>query len=286
MSKRQRGITEAVIARRIKEGRGKGRGIDYKPWLTTQDVPSDGLAHRKSSWTVGREHQLMSTLELHYMFIFDWFSSIIDIREQFPLLPLKDTMAIAEELGINHPVDPETKELNVVTTDFVITIRDGDSHIDRAVAVKPAAKLQDPRVIEKLEIERTYWRTAGVDWCIATQKDLNPHFVANVQFLHDYHQLPEESLSEQQLADIITTLSQHIHTPIALTQIAANCDTALGLVRGTSLPVAYHLIATRQWYINLRVPLNPSKPLAFCPPLPSDCADMHEMVMSRGDVTE
>jgi hypothetical protein len=44
MAKRKRKMDESVIERRIKEGRGQGRGKDYKPWLVVQDVPSTGLA--------------------------------------------------------------------------------------------------------------------------------------------------------------------------------------------------------------------------------------------------
>ncbi len=40
MAKRKRTLTDKLIEKRIKEGRGQGIGADYKPWLTVQDVPS------------------------------------------------------------------------------------------------------------------------------------------------------------------------------------------------------------------------------------------------------
>lgn len=48
---------------------------------------------------------------------------VIDIREQYPLLPLKDTLEIANELGIEQPKHPQTKEPIVMTTDFLITYK-------------------------------------------------------------------------------------------------------------------------------------------------------------------
>jgi len=33
-------LTEPKIQKWIKEGRGDGRGRDYKPWLTVRDLPS------------------------------------------------------------------------------------------------------------------------------------------------------------------------------------------------------------------------------------------------------
>ncbi len=46
----------------------------------------------------------------------------MDIREQFPLLPIEETIIIAEELGIKHPTDPNTGEPVVMTTDFLVTV--------------------------------------------------------------------------------------------------------------------------------------------------------------------
>jgi hypothetical protein len=38
MAKRKRENTPDIVERRIKEGRGTGRGGHYKPWLLVQDV--------------------------------------------------------------------------------------------------------------------------------------------------------------------------------------------------------------------------------------------------------
>ena len=42
--------TQAKFERYVKEGRGKGRGKDYKPWITIQDFPSVGRASRLPGW--------------------------------------------------------------------------------------------------------------------------------------------------------------------------------------------------------------------------------------------
>lgn len=43
MSKRKRSPS---IDKKYKEGRGQGLGVDYKPWVTIQDVPSLGRVTR------------------------------------------------------------------------------------------------------------------------------------------------------------------------------------------------------------------------------------------------
>ncbi len=101
MAKRKRENTPDIIDRRIKEGRGAGRGGDYKPWLLVQDVPSQGLASRVKGVKTGRVHHLLSQLEHRCFLILDWSEQVTDIREQYPLLPLKETFALAESLGIN-----------------------------------------------------------------------------------------------------------------------------------------------------------------------------------------
>src|SRR5258706_60153 len=141
MAKRQRNLNEALIERRIKEGRGQGRGKNYKPWLTVQDVPSIGLATRILGWTTGREHQLFSLLELKDFLTKDWANHVVDIREQFPLLPIEETLAIAQRCGIRYPTVPGTKQPIVLTTDFVITVANGLERIEQAPAVKYSADL-------------------------------------------------------------------------------------------------------------------------------------------------
>ncbi|GAV10819.1 TnsA endonuclease [Paenibacillus sp. NAIST15-1] len=60
MAKRKREITQAKIERFLKEGTGQGNGKDYLPWLSVQDVPSQGRATRGIGWTTGRRHELFS----------------------------------------------------------------------------------------------------------------------------------------------------------------------------------------------------------------------------------
>src|SRR5260370_42609278 len=167
MGKRNRSVTKKVKEKRKKEGRGVGTGKDYKPELRIQDVSSIGLASRVRGWTTDRIHHLLSKLELMVFFTFDWPTTVTDIREQFPL-DLEETKAIADQLGIRHPRDPKTKELVVMTTDFVVTVRNGIHESIHAYTVKYVAKLASRRVMEKLQIEPIYCTRRCVSWRIVT----------------------------------------------------------------------------------------------------------------------
>ena len=54
---------------------------------------------RIKGWKSGRVHHLLSLLELRWFYVLDWNLEVIDVREQYPLLPLEETLAIAADRG-------------------------------------------------------------------------------------------------------------------------------------------------------------------------------------------
>src|SRR5947209_10687716 len=95
MSRRRRKWTAAVIQSRIAEGRGQREGGHYIPWHLIQDFPSIGRVHRIRGLKTDRIHHLFSDLELNAFFVFDLTQLILDIREQFPLFDIEETLEIA-----------------------------------------------------------------------------------------------------------------------------------------------------------------------------------------------
>ncbi|HEY9694168.1 MAG TPA: TnsA endonuclease N-terminal domain-containing protein [Oculatellaceae cyanobacterium] len=261
MAKRKRTTTEKTIEKWLREDRGQGRGKDYIPWLSIQDVPSQGLATRKKGWKTQRVHHLMSNLELDYFYILEWSLAVHDIREQYPLLPLEETLLIAEHLGISHPKDPKTQEPIVMTTDFLITVRQKIGTIEQARTIKPAQELQSQRTLEKLEIERCYWQERSIDWGIVTEREIPKILAKNVAWLHPRFSVEDLSpLSKNDIERIARALNLSIfkyHAP--LSDITSECDIQLGLNPGTSLSVVRHLIANRQWLVDLNQPIQPSE---------------------------
>ena len=153
----------------IKEGRGQGVGKDYKPWLFIQDVPSSGRATRLKGIKTGRQHEFLSDMESDYFYILEYSDSVVDIREQFPLLSQEETLLIANEAGINHPKSPQTGKHIIMTTDFLITKKGiNGENVELARTIKPKEDLLDRRVLEKFEIEKRYWQKRGIEWGIVT----------------------------------------------------------------------------------------------------------------------
>lgn len=264
MAKRKRAINERTIKRRLKEGRGQGRGADYQPWLHIQDVPSQGLATRIKGWKTGRCHHFLSKLEWHYFYILDWSPIVCDIREQYPL-ELNETLAIAERLGFVHPTDPRTRQSVVMTTDFVNTIDQAGKLLDQARSIKYSRELSSDRTLEKLEIERVYWTERDIDWGIVTEHEVEPVLPANVSWVHAYR----EAAALSPVTDEIIRRVQAVLTPrvneqrTPLRDLTDACDDQLGLSPGVSLSVVRHLIANKRWQVDMRQAINTSQPLVF-----------------------
>lgn len=107
MSKHSRVWNQSIFEKYLREGRGRGDGPGYMPWIRIQDFASNGVVSRVKGRKTGRIHHLMSNNELAYFYLLDWSDSVLDIREQYPLL------YITEKL-INLPAKPSLNSLGLI----------------------------------------------------------------------------------------------------------------------------------------------------------------------------
>ncbi|MBL0385550.1 TnsA endonuclease N-terminal domain-containing protein [Tumebacillus sp. ITR2] len=251
MSKRDRTWTEEKIAKYIKAGRGLGEGRHYKPWLTVQDVPANSRAHRIPGNKIGRTHHLMSDIERDYFYILDWLDEVIDIREQFPL-ERELTTKIAEQKNIKHSVDVKTRTPLVMTTDFLITLRRDNKVFHIARTIKPAEKLNDPRVIEKFEIEREYWATKNVSWAIATERGMPTVLCGNLEAIRSYLHVDEET--QEVAGEFLRYLSKSKAS--TLSEAFREFEQMHFLESGAALLCFKHLLIAKTISINLSERIN------------------------------
>lgn len=162
--------------RALKNGYGLGKGSNYKPWFRVQDVPSRGQSAKIRGIKTQRTHHTLSLSETQLFYISEFSDNVVDIREQFPLIPLSLSVKIAKEIGVEHPRIPHTGQLNVITTDFLLTcIKSGQtSYI--AFNVKPEDEVNNLRVLEKVDIENQWWKLLGVDF-----KEFVPNELTRIQ---------------------------------------------------------------------------------------------------------
>lgn len=265
MAKRKRENNEKQNEKKKKEKRGEGYFDQYKPWLKIQDVASTGLATRIKGIKTGRPHHLLSTLELDYLYLLDWSEEVIDIREQFPL-DLPETIALAQEANLIHPPRSNPSRPIVMTTDFLITVRQPVGTKEVARTVKYSKDLADKRVLEKFEIERLYWKERNTDWGIITELDINKTLVKNIKWLYRFREagsLPS-AITPSKIPELIDFMLPSIRkkqTP--LRTVTKACDEEFGLLSGNSLALIRHLLAARKWKVDMLKLIQPEKPLNF-----------------------
>ncbi len=250
MSPSKYDMSEAKIARWEKEGRGTGTGINYKPWLETFNVPSQGRKDRPKGIKTGRIHHLLSKNEEKTFRIYDLSLWIKDIREQFPI-PRDETEIIASKFGIKHPRYPKTTISTVMTSDFQLTIQRNESIYDVVRTVKEIADLNNLQTLAKLEIERLYYLSHNIDWGIIIAEHIPKYLADNCMYWIDYFLFDDLQIERPVLDDIYMYLTPQVKKKeTKLYDLAHECDRRLHLRRGTSINGALHFIASRQWNIN------------------------------------
>lgn len=253
MARRRYAFDEKKRERFLKEGRGAGHGAEYKPWLMIQDVSSSGRSTRIFSFKTEREHHLLSDLETGLFMLVDWSDCVRDIREQYPL-DRDVTRMLAAKMGIVHPRDRHTRTDIVMTTDMVVDVVSEGVVRSIALSVKPAKKLDDPRTLEKLELERRYWARDEIAWYLVTEKDLPRVRIANLRWLHEMQSLenlkvPYEGYWADRVGKFLNEFSRVRGGLIEdfLLHLQKRC----GFSEGEGMIVLRHLAANKQLGINL-----------------------------------
>lgn len=171
---------------RLKQRRGEidiTRPENYTAWLHTRECcKGHGTRHiiRDLFYAV-RLIYLMSDLEKKVYYTLRSRPDIVEIFEQYPLLPLSETEELCIKYGIRHPRKQGSKYNNTMSTDFLILQKDEDGNVKFvACAVKPSSKLKNKRVKEKIFIEEKYWERCGIEFGVMTEKDVDSVYVKNV----------------------------------------------------------------------------------------------------------
>lgn len=110
MSKRAR---TSKTEKWIKEGRGSGIGADYKPWLHIQDVSLKGRSTRLKGIKTNRQHEFLSDLEQNYFYLTEYSDFVVDIREQFSLLPFFWATSYTQDVTLTAPPHHERMDYSI-----------------------------------------------------------------------------------------------------------------------------------------------------------------------------
>jgi len=253
LAKHHRTWHQSSYEKRLRNGRGQGEGAEYIPWITVQDFSSYGSASRVKGWKTERVHHFMSKWELRYFYLLEWADNVLDIREQYPLLDVFRTVDIAKRADIRHPTDRKSGFPFVLTSDFFIETTNGFA----ARTVKMSDELANPRVLEKLEIERRFWNENGIDWRLVTDKEIRIQRASNIAWVHTAMSLDGFQFDSMTRSVFLKELMWQLQeTTLPIATICTRFDQSNGVPAGTGLLLAKHLIANKKVHFDLDAPID------------------------------
>ncbi|MGJ9381849.1 TnsA endonuclease N-terminal domain-containing protein [Salipaludibacillus sp. CF4.18] len=262
---RHNSITVSKIEKIKKQGRGQGFGEDYKPWLTIRNVKSRGFKNRINGWKTNRTHHLFSNLELSFLFWLESMPNVLDIRERYPLLPVEETIQIADELGVKHPFDRKKQEHIVMCTDFLVEHEFQNETFFKAYSVMTDNGLSGTSVLRKTMVERMFWQNQGIAFSVITESDIPKKLANNIDWLwraKDIEYLPIRDLKELLVVEeVLSDILKDSLLPLAKACLLG--DKKLEIKPGTSIQFVKHFIFHRYWEVDLKVILTTGQPLQF-----------------------
>jgi hypothetical protein len=196
-----------------------------------------------------------------------------NIREQYPLLPINETLEIAKDLGVVHsyrrPKGRAAKYI-VMTTDFLLDVETAEGTRYVARAVKQHDELvENDWILEKLEVERQYWLRRNVDWGIITDLDFDHTMAENITKLLAPHKTLEWRLdysAEELNALVVDFVEMTISWQETVSKLLHTFEQRHHMPEGTSPSLFWYILANRYLITDLTQPLNLSRRLNLLRP--------------------
>lgn len=257
--------TEQKISEWIREGRGRGEGAAYKPWLTVQDVPGNlGRCHRVPS-RFGRPIHLLSDVEARVFYAVERSRTVLEAQEQYPI-DRATSQAVARALGIRHPCYPGTNIPCVMTVDLMVTMRGRAGGVRVGIDSKTRDQAEDPRVIEKLELTRGCLAESGSRHLILFDSQIPKQLVRNLEWIrsgrpHEKEVLPYPAYLEEATERLHRYLSSALFAKKPLRIVCDEFDQVTGQRTGTALRAAKLLIDSYLLHVDLNGDFLPDRPL-------------------------
>jgi len=114
-------------------------------------------------------------------------ASVVDIREQFPILEIARSIALCAEVGLQHKLMAGRPE--PYTIDFLITENIDGEEIVRAASIKSFEFELKPKDHAKLSLEYRWCEENGIPWELVDWSDFQDPIAALsvLRFLRQWH---------------------------------------------------------------------------------------------------
>ena len=221
--------------------------------LKVTTFSSKGRATRIYSYKTKKIHHLQSDNQLRFFLILEWINQVKDIQENVELKHLEATMDNIENLRLDKFTNKENY-LYQLHTNFFISIIRNKCEEQVAISVKSLSELERKTVIEKMEIERRYWKAKGISFHVITEKEIDKQFVENIKWVRESF-IDKSIEKKEELKEKLYYFLQE-YKEKRIMDALNNFNEDEKLKAGTALFILRYLIAVREVEINMKEKLD------------------------------
>lgn len=220
-----------------------------------------GRSSRIYSHKTKQIHHLLSDNQLRFFLLLEWSDKVIDIKSNVYMDNLQQYLGEEiEYLRLDKFMNKENGKIYDLYTSFLINV-DKDTHKeDIAISIKNSSNLNTKTTIEKLEIERRYWRAKGIKFYIITDKEINKIEVDNINWCRET--LIDKSIEDKNKLALELYNFIKMYKGEILNDTLHLFDSINDIKTGTALFMFRYLIAIKKIEINMKEKLILDKPIS------------------------
>lgn len=210
----------------------------------------------------GRHHCLLSGNERRVALLLAWDDDVLDIQEQFPLLPVSLTQTLAAARGIRHPMQDgfprertlDFKVLHARLGWLGLSFKPEDEVNGKNGESERAAR----RKQDLLELERAYCEMVGWRWALVSEGDVPDVRARNLDILRERWTLNLAEVGPEKHSEIADRVAAYLARGAALAEACYRTETAMRLPEegGSAIAVCLNWLARKRWSLDLDVPLD------------------------------
>lgn len=222
--------------------------------LKVTTFSSKGRATRIYGYKTKRIHHLQSDNQLRVFLLLEWNDTVKNIEENVELRDFESVIDDVDNLRFDKFSDKETGQLYQLHTNFLVTTKKDNLEEQIAISVKSLSELERRTVIEKLEIERRYWRAKGVKFYILTEKEINKQFVDNIKWVREAL-IDKSTEDKRELGERLYYFLQE-NKERKLSEALNEFDANMGVKEGTALFIFRYLIGIKEIQVDMEKSIN------------------------------
>ena len=217
--------------------------------LKVTTFSSKGRATRIYGYKTKRIHHLQSDNQLRFFLLLEWTDLVKNIEENVELKDLEIVIDNVEDLRLDKFSDKETRQLYQLHTNFLVTTKRNNVEEQVAISVKALSEIERRTVIEKMEIERRFWKNKSIPFYVVTEKEINKQLVDNIKWVRET--LIDKSIeSKRELAEHLYYFLQE-NKQKKLNDVLAEFDDNVGTKKGTALFIFRYLIGIKEIAVDM-----------------------------------